>query len=52
MKILKINSYSDIPENFSGIAEYPNGTKEYWINGKELTPIEVWTLHKVKINEY
>ena len=31
--------------------EYPNGTKRYWINGKELTQLEAFVLIKAKCNE-
>jgi hypothetical protein len=30
MKILKIKSVDDIPENFTGIAEYKDGYKEWY----------------------
>jgi len=35
MKRIKVNSIFDIPNKFTGIAEYPNGTKEWWVNGKQ-----------------
>jgi len=34
MKTIKIRDYSELPTDFTGIAEYPNGTKEWYRNGK------------------
>ena len=34
MKTLKINSYLEIPKDFTGIAECPNGTKVWYKEGK------------------
>ena len=31
---IKIESWKDIPENYTGIAEYPNGTKRWYLNGE------------------
>ena len=30
--------------------EYPNGSKEYWINGETVSAFEMWSLYKVKIH--
>ena len=30
--------------------EESNGSKEYWINGKQLSKFEIWTLFKVRPN--
>ena len=30
---IKIESYKDIPENYTGIVEHPDGTKEWYLNG-------------------
>ena len=35
MEVIKIKSPFDIPENFTGIAEYPNGDK-YWYTNRKL----------------
>ena len=34
MKIIKVIKEDYIPDNFTGIAEYPNGTKEWYKEGK------------------
>ena len=34
MKIIKIESMSEISENFTGMVEYPNGSKHWYLNGK------------------
>jgi hypothetical protein len=34
MKTIKIRDYSELPTDFTGIAEYPNGKKEWYLNGK------------------
>ena len=31
---IKVKTYKDIPENYTGIIEYPNGTKCWYLNGK------------------
>src|ERR1700691_131013 len=33
MKTIKLDSYNDIPENYTGIIEYPNGSIYYYLNG-------------------
>lgn len=33
METVKFSYYSNIPETFTGIAEYPNGTKKWYLNG-------------------
>jgi len=33
MKKIKVNSYFDIPKNFTGMAEYSDGSKEWYKNG-------------------
>jgi hypothetical protein len=33
MNILKVNDWRDIPKNYTGIAEYHNGDKEFYFNG-------------------
>lgn len=33
MEIIKVKSYLDVPKNFTGILEYPNGTKEWYKEG-------------------
>jgi hypothetical protein len=33
MNILKVRRHSEIPENYTGITEYPNGTKVWYLNG-------------------
>ena len=34
MKTIKVRSREDIPENYTGIIQYPNGTKEWYLNGE------------------
>jgi hypothetical protein len=34
MKIVKASHYRDIPRNFTGIAEWPDGSKHWYLNGK------------------
>ena len=34
MKIIKTNSWRDLPENFTGIIEFTNGTKYWYKEGK------------------
>jgi hypothetical protein len=34
MKVIKIEISSEIPENYTGIAEYPNGDKYWFKEGK------------------
>jgi len=34
MKTIKVRYNSEIPKRFTGIVEYPNGTKEWRLNGK------------------
>ena len=34
MKTIKINSLKEIPENFTGIIEYPDGSKVWYKKGK------------------
>jgi len=34
MKIIKINDWSEVPVNFTGIAENILGDKEWYLNGK------------------
>ena len=34
MKTINVNGYLDVPKNFTGIAEYPSGTKFWLLNGK------------------
>jgi hypothetical protein len=34
MKTIKVKDYSEIPKGFAGIAEWPSGTKEWYLNGK------------------
>ena len=34
MKTIKIRDYSELPTDFTGIAEYPNGSKLWYLNGK------------------
>jgi hypothetical protein len=46
MKTIKINDWVEIPENFTGVAEYPNGTKHWYKEGKlhrEDGPAIIWT---------
>jgi hypothetical protein len=33
MKTIKVFYFAEIPENFTGIAEYPNGTKRWYKEG-------------------
>jgi|ERR1700691_3788100 len=33
MKTIKLDSYNDIPENYTGIVEYNDGDTEYFLNG-------------------
>ena len=33
MKTIKVEKQSEIPNGFTGIAEWPDGTKEWWLNG-------------------
>ena len=34
MKTIKIRDFSEIPTDFTGIVEYPNGSKLWYRNGK------------------
>jgi hypothetical protein len=34
MKTIKIRDLSELPTDFTGIAEYPDGTKDWHLNGK------------------
>ncbi len=34
MKTIKIRDYSELPTDFTGIAEHPNGSKLWCLNGK------------------
>jgi hypothetical protein len=34
MKTIKIKNYSEIPKGFTGIVEFTNGQKEWYLNGK------------------
>ena len=34
MKTIKIRDYSELPTDFTGIAEHPNGSKLWYLNGK------------------
>lgn len=34
METRKINDLLDVPEDYTGIAEYSSGTKTWWYNGK------------------
>jgi hypothetical protein len=35
MKTIKIKNYFEIPKGFTGIAENPNGTKAWYLNGRK-----------------
>jgi hypothetical protein len=35
MNTLKINNWSNLPKNYTGIAEYHNGDKYWFLNGKK-----------------
>jgi hypothetical protein len=51
MNIRKINHWGDIPENYTGIVDFPLGTRQYHLNGKihrENGPaIELYTGDKI-----
>jgi hypothetical protein len=34
LETIRVNSHKDVPENFTGISEYANGTKEWYKDGK------------------
>ena len=34
METFKVKNYGEIPNGFTGIVEYADGTKEWWLNGK------------------
>jgi hypothetical protein len=34
MKTIKVRHYWEVPKRFTGIAEYPDGTKDWHLNGK------------------
>ena len=34
MQVIKIGNYREVPNNYTGIAKYPNGLKEWYLNGK------------------
>jgi hypothetical protein len=34
MKTIKVRDLSELPTDFTGIAEYPNGSKSWYLNGK------------------
>jgi hypothetical protein len=45
MKTIKIQSYSELPTDFTGIAELTNGAKAWFLNGKlhrEYGPAREW----------
>ncbi len=33
MKTIKVKSYKEIPKNFTGVVEYPNGSKIWYKEG-------------------
>jgi hypothetical protein len=35
MQVIKIDSWDEIPKNYTGITEWPNGTKVWCLNGKQ-----------------
>jgi hypothetical protein len=35
MKTIKIKNYFEIPKGFTGIVEYPSGTKQWFLNGRK-----------------
>jgi hypothetical protein len=34
MNLIKVKCWNDIPENYTGITEYSNGDKYWYLNGK------------------
>ena len=34
METIKVKNYGEIPRGFTGIAEYADGSKQWWLNGK------------------
>ena len=45
MKTIKFDNWCYVPNNYTGIAEYPSGTLEYFLNGgthKEDGPAVIW----------
>jgi len=45
METIKLDDSKDLPENYTGIAEYPSGTLEYFLNGelhREDGPASIW----------
>ncbi len=34
MQVLKIEDWDDIPDCYTGVIEWPDGLKEWWLNGK------------------
>ena len=34
MKTIKVENYGEIPNGFTGIVKWANGTKSWWLNGK------------------
>ena len=46
MKTVRINSWTELPNGFTGIAEFPNGSKHWHKKGKchrEDGPAKEWT---------
>jgi len=55
MKTIKLDNWRDLPENYTGITEYPSGTLEYFLNGlfhREDGPAVIWNggIQKYYIN--
>lgn len=62
MKTIKVKRWREIPENFTGIAELPSGTKEWYKDGKRHredgpaveweSGYKEWYLQGIEIYEY
>ena len=33
-KVLKVSNWKEVPQNYTGIVEWPYGTKQWYLNGK------------------
>ena len=34
MQIIKVKDWTEVPKDYTGITEYPNGTKKWYLNGE------------------
>lgn len=41
MKTIKIQTSSEIPKNFTGIIEFPDGYEEWWLENQRYYPLNL-----------